>query len=87
MRQGIFTDQEVSAARTKIKSSLRSMEDSMFSMSSYLTALRVFGISYTVEDVMKGIDGVTKEEIIAVAGGIEYIAGHYLQGEVQNDND
>ena len=86
MRQGIFTDQEVSAARTKIKSSLRSMEDSMFSMSSYLTALRVFGISYTVEDVMKGIDGVTKEEIIAVAGGIEYIAGHYLQGEVQHDN-
>ena len=86
MKSGEFSSDEIEVSRTKIISSLLSMEDSMYNTSNYLIALRVFGIGYSVEDVIEGISKVTKERIMAVAGNIEYICAHYLDGEESNGN-
>ena len=82
MMHGEITDEEMFMAKTKVISSLKSMEDSMYNTSNYLIALRVFGIPYTVESVISGIEKVTKERVVDVAKGIEFIAAHYLDGEV-----
>ncbi len=82
MIEGHISDEEMTMAKTKVISSLKAMEDSMYNTSNYLIALRVFGIPYTVESVILGIETVTKERIMEVAQGIEFIAAHYLDGEV-----
>lgn len=87
MKSGEFTSDEIEVSRTKIISSLLSMEDSMYNTSNYLIALRVFGIDYTVEDVIEGISKVTKERIMKVADGLEFICAHYLDGEENNGNN
>src|SRR5690606_1992842 len=50
MIDGEFSNEEMEIARTKMISTLHSMEDSMYNTSNYLIALRVFGIHYTVDD-------------------------------------
>lgn len=82
MVQGEITDEEMTMAKTKVVSSLKSMEDSMYNTSNYLIALRVFGIPYTVESVISGIQNVSKERVMDVAKNMEFIAAHYLDGEV-----
>ena len=82
MVHGDITDEEMTMAKTKVISSLKSMEDSMYNTSNYLIALRVFGIPYSIDDVIKGVWEVTKERVMQVAKGIEFIAAHYLDGEV-----
>lgn len=79
---GEITDEEMAMAKTKVTSSLKSMEDSMYNTSNYLIALRVFGIAYTIDAVIDGILQVTKERVMDVAKGVEFIAAHYLDGEV-----
>ncbi len=82
MVHGDITHEEMSMAKTKAISSLKAMEDSMYNTSNYLIALRVFGVPYTVESVISEIEKVTKERVVEVAKGIEFIAAHYLDGEV-----
>lgn len=79
---GEITKEEMTMAKTKIISSLKSMEDSMYSTMNYLIALRVFGIPYTIDTVISGVEKVTKEQVMDVAKEIEFIAAHYLDGEV-----
>ncbi len=86
MKIGEFSTDDLETARMKVISSLKSMEDSMYSTSSYLIALRVFGIDYTIEEVIEGIQSVTKERILEVAKQIEFISAHYLDGEDENGN-
>lgn len=81
MRDGEFSDEEMEVARTKMISMLHSMEDSMYNTSNYLIALRVFGIRYTVNDVIEGIRKVTKEEVMEAAKKVEFVCAHYLGGE------
>lgn len=81
MIDGEFTHEEMEIARTKMISTLHSMEDSMYNTSNYLIALRVFGIHYTVDDVIEGIKKVTKEQVIEAAKKVEFVCAHYLGGE------
>lgn len=53
----------------------------MYNTSNYLIALRVFGIHYTVDDVIEGIKKVTKEQVIEAAKKVEFVCAHYLGGE------
>ncbi len=84
MKSGVFTKDDIEVARTKVISSLHAMSDSMFNTSNYLIALRVFGIDYTVEQVIDGLKEVTKERIIDVANKLEFICAHYLDGEAKD---
>lgn len=86
MKMGDFSESDIEIARVKMISTLHSMEDSMYNTSNYLIALRVFGIPYSVGDVIEGLQKVTKEEIIEAANKIEFICAHYLGGEVQEDD-
>lgn len=85
MREGIFSDEEMETARIKMISTLHSMEDSMYNTSNYLIALRVFGIPYTVNDVIDGIRKVTREQVIEAARKVEFVCAHYLGGEESID--
>ena len=88
MKSGEFTEEEIEVARTKVISSLHAMSDSIFNTSNYLIALRVFGIDYTISQVIEGLKEVTKERIMHVAEKLEFICAHYLDGEAKDgDNE
>jgi len=57
----------------------------MYSTMEYVSSLRVYGIGYTVDDVIKGIEEVDRERIMAAAGRLEFITSHYLVKEVENN--
>lgn len=84
MKSGEFTQEDIEVARTKVISSLNAMSDSIFNTSNYLIALRVFGIDYTISQVIEGLKEVTKERIMSAADKLEFICAHYLDGEVQD---
>lgn len=87
MRQGDFSESDIDIAKSKIINGLRSMEDSMFSTIRYLTSLRIYGIDYTVDDIIKGIQDVTKKEIIEASKKISHVSTHYLmEEEVKSEN-
>ncbi|MFH5836386.1 EF-P 5-aminopentanol modification-associated protein YfmF [Proteiniclasticum sp. C24MP] len=81
MKKGEFSQEDIEVARTKVISSLNAMSDSIFNTSNYLIALRVFGIDYTIGQVIDGLKEVTKERIMNVAENLEFICAHYLDGE------
>lgn len=87
MQEGKFTQMDIDIAKSKIINGLRSMEDSMFSTINYLTSLRIYGIDYTVDDVIEGIKGVRKEEIMTVSKKISHVSTHYLiEKELESEN-
>ena len=85
MKSGDFTDEEIAMSKTRLKATLVSMEDSMYNTMEYISSLRVYGIGYTVEDVIKSIEEVDRDRIMAVAGKLEFITSHYLVKEEESD--
>lgn len=84
MRNGEFSKEDIEVARTKVISSLDAMSDSIFNTSNYLIALRVFGIDYTINQVIEELKKVTKERIMKVAADLEFICAHYLEEEAKD---
>lgn len=85
MKKGDFTDEEITMSKTRLKATLVAMEDSMYSTMEYVSSLRVYGIGYTVDDVIRGIEEVDRERIMAAAGRLEFITSHYLVKEVESN--
>jgi predicted Zn-dependent peptidase len=87
MKTGDFTDEEITSSKTKLISSLRSMADSMFNTMDYVSSLRVFGISYGIEDVIRGIEDVTRDRIMESAKNLRFITSHYLTKDEEVEKD
>lgn len=78
MKKGEISDYELKSAKKKLTSDLRTIADSQYSLIDYLSALRAYGVDYTVEDIIEEIDKVSMERVIKCADTIQLNTVYYL---------
>ena len=64
MRKGNFTEEDIEISKKSIKSSTESIKDSAFLISEYFFSQILSQDNRSLEEILKDIDSVTKEEII-----------------------
>lgn len=78
MKNGNITEYELTSAKKKLISDLRTISDSQYSLIDYLSALRAYSITYTIEEITEELNKVTLERVIQCANSIELNAIYYL---------
>ena len=64
MKQGKFTDKDIELSKKSLKSSMESIKDSIFLISEFFFSQQLSGDNRSLEEVLKDIDNVTREEIV-----------------------
>jgi predicted Zn-dependent peptidase len=78
IKKGHISSEELYSAKKKLTSDLRTITDSQYSMMDYLSALRAYGISYTIEEVVKELESVNIDRVVQCAKSIELNAVYLL---------
>ena len=82
-RDGQITDEELTAARQAILSSLRATHDSPGSIEGYYATAALSGMKMTPAEYMAAIEAVTKEQVIAAARSLQLHTTYFLKGGSQ----
>ena len=82
-QQGDITDDELTAARQAILSSLRSTHDSPGGIEGYYATAALSGMSMTPAQYMAAIEAVTKEQVVAAANSLTLHTTYFLKGGSQ----
>ncbi len=82
-QEGNITQEELTAARQAILSSLRSTHDSPGAIEGYYATAALSGMKMTPSDYMTAIEAVTKEEVVAAANSLELHTTYFLKGGSQ----
>ncbi|WP_163215884.1 EF-P 5-aminopentanol modification-associated protein YfmF [Clostridium thermarum] len=78
IKNGNISSEELYSAKKKLISDLRTITDSQYSLMDYISALRAYGIQYTLEDVIAGLEKVDIERVIECAKTIELNAVYFM---------
>ena len=82
-QQGDITDDELTAARQAILSSLRSTHDSPGSIEGYYATAALSGMGMTPRQYIAAIEAVTKEQVVAAANSLQLHTTYFLKGGSQ----
>ena len=82
-QQGDITDEELTAARQAILSSLRSTHDSPGSIEGYYATAALSGMGMTPAQYMEAVEAVTKEQVVAAANSLQLHTTYFLKGGSQ----
>lgn len=82
-RQGDITEEELTAARQAILSSLRATHDSPSSIEGYYATAALSGMKMTPDDYMAAVEAVTKEQVVAAANSLQLHTTYFLKGGSQ----
>ncbi len=82
-QQGDITEEELTAARQAILSSLRATHDSPGSIEGYYATAALSGMKMTPDDYMAAIEAVTKEDVVAAANCLQLHTTYFLKGGSQ----
>ena len=85
MKNGEFTEQEIENAKTTFKSSIKELYDSEISLVSSMASVEYLKYD-TLEERIKKIDKVTKEEIIELAKKIKPDSVYLIKGVLDEKN-
>ena len=80
---GDITDEELTAARQAILSSLRATHDSPGAIEGYYATAALSGMKMTPEEYMAAIEAVTKEQVVAAANSLQLHTTYFLKGGSQ----
>jgi len=80
MKNGNITDDEFNQAKELILSSLRLLKESQEDLIAYYFDMNMYGESLSLDDYMKQIEDVTKEQVIDVARGVVLDTIYFMQG-------
>ena len=80
---GDITDEELTAARQAILSSLRPTHDSPGAIEGYYATAALSGMKMTPEEYMAAIEAVTKEQVVAAANSLQLHTTYFLKGGSQ----
>ena len=83
IRVGKISDTEFSAAQKAITSSYRQLYDSPFDLQSFYGDRALFGISDGIEDAVRKLLSVTKEDIVNLSKTIELKASFFVNGNAE----
>ena len=81
LKNGVWEDWEFEAARTSIRSALRSVEDSAAALEDFLTGCGVLRDAVTLEELTEGILSVTKERVMEAAAAVRPDTVYFLKGK------
>ncbi len=80
MQQGEIADEEVDAAKKYMTTGLHSMKDSLRAMEDYYLSQGILGQEQNLEDLLKCLQGVTKEQIAQVMQKVTLDTVYFLKG-------
>ena len=87
VRVGEFSDEELESARNTVSSSLQSMLDSPGALENYYLFQTLCGLDYGPAEDAELCRMVTREDILAIARGVELDAVYYLEGEESDEEE
>ena len=82
-RQGEITEEELSAAREALLSSLRAIHDSPSAIEGYYATAALSGMGMTPEEYRRAVECVTLEQVVAAANSLRLHSTYFLRGESQ----
>ena len=80
-QQGNITEEELTAAKQALLSSLRTVHDTPGAIESFYATAALSGLPLTVEAYMKAVKTVTTEQIARVAQTLQLHTVYFLRGE------
>lgn len=87
VRKGDFTDEELSSARTCISSDLIALTDSPSSLEEFYLLQTLCGLDYSPVEFAEMCREVSRDDVIAVAQGIELDLVYFLKGNGLTEED
>jgi len=82
-QDGHISEDELTAARQAILSSLRSTHDSPGSIEGYYATAALSGMKMTPAEYMAAVEAVTKEQVVAAANSLQLHTTYFLKGGSQ----
>ena len=82
-KAGDISDEELTAARQAILSSLRATHDSPSAIEGYYATAALSGMKMTPAEYMSAVEAVTKEEVVAAANSLQLHTTYFLKGGSQ----
>ena len=82
-QEGDITEEELTAARQAILSSLRSTHDSPSAIEGYYATAALSGMGMTPQQYMEAVEAVTKEQVVAAANSLTLHTTYFLKGGSQ----
>ena len=82
-QSGEISDEELTAAREAILSSLRSTHDSPGAIEGYYSSAALSGIGMTPAEYMAAVEAVTREQVVAAANTLTLHTTYFLKGGSQ----
>lgn len=83
MQRCDITDEELTAAKEALLSSLRCTHDSPGSIEGYYATAALSGLKLTVDAYMEAVRAVTKEQVAAAANTLQLHTTYFLKGVTQ----
>jgi len=80
LRSGDITDEELTAAKEALLSSLRCTHDSPSAIEGYYATAALSGLKLTPEAYMKAVRSVTKDQVAACANTLQLHTTYFLKG-------
>lgn len=80
VKRGDITDEELTAAKKYVASTLISAQDSPFALEDYYLSNLLLGLDCSPGELAAAAEAVTKDDIVAAASGIECDAVYFLKG-------
>jgi len=82
-QSGNITNEELTAAKEALLSSLRATHDAPGAIESYYATAALSGMGMTPEEYMAAVEQVTMEQVVAAAGTLTLHSTYFLKGESQ----
>lgn len=87
VRSGDFTDDDLMAASKSVASDLRALTDSPGALESFFLSQTLKGLDYGPTELAALCEEVTREDVLAIASGIELDAVYFLRGLTEEDEE
>ena len=82
-KNGDISEEELTAARQAILSSLRGIHDSPSGIEGYYATAALSGMGLTPAEYMAAVEAVTKEQVVAAANSLQLHTTYFLKGGSQ----
>lgn len=87
VREGIFTEADLTAAKKSVAGDLRSLLDSPGALENYYTTQALLGLEDGPEAQARACEAVTAEAVRAIAAAVELDAVYFLRGAQEGEGE
>ena len=78
MKKGLFTEQDIDISKKSVSASIKSLVDSNYLISEFFLSQILAKDERNLEDILKGIDDIKKDEIVEACNRIYFDTIYFL---------